>query len=329
MLEVLGIVAEWLQGWWHYVGWPFLLLIAIAFVTIIISEYMLSTVFFIKLLNALTSILRVARLPRDFSTPLLFGVFDSRAEHYLISSMLKEGKVRENEVIVYNLIAMPITIPKAIIQYMAPVAISTLGLTLGVTYICLSLASTIIAFAMGIVFSRITIRGTSQHDETEVIQAINNFTKQRSSLRTIIRKTLKWIGYVSPRFVVILTIIFVLLKLGYFGYLVSFLMLARSLLPISPAILTVAATYAISPIAGYQLAGAMLLKGLLTAKEVLVALFIGRIFFGIVSEYSRHSFPFYASIYPVKLAVKLTAALLLYTIVSSIVVITLIMLLYP
>ena len=126
-----------------------------------------------------------------------------------------------------------------------------------------------------------------------------------------------------------LTIIFVLLKLGCFEYLKLFLMLIKDMLPISPTILTVAVTYAITPIAGYQLAGSMLLKELLTIKEVLVALFLGRIFFGIVFEYPRHSFPFYVSIYPVKLAAKLTATLLLYIIVSSIVMITLIMLLYP
>jgi len=106
-------------------------------------------------------------------------------------------------------------------------------------------------------------------------------------------------------------------------------MLVKNVLPISPAILTVAATYAATPIAGYQLAGSMLLKGLLTVKEVLIALFLGRTFFGVVSEYPRHSFPFYISIYPVKLAAKLTAILLLYTIVSSTVMITLITLLYP
>jgi len=52
----------------------------------------------------------------------------------------------------------------------------------------------------------------------------------------------------------------------------------------------------------------MLLKRLLTAKEVLATL----LFLRILSEYSRHSFSLYASIYPVKLVAKITAALLLY-----------------
>jgi len=56
----------------------------------------------------------------------------------------------------------------------------------------------------------------------------------------------------------------------------------KNVLPISPAILTVATTYAATPIASYQLAGGMLLEGLLTVKEVLIALFLGRVFFGIV-----------------------------------------------
>ena len=146
MQENLNVIAEWLQGWWHYVGRVFVSFVAIALVTIIVSEYSFSARLFSRLLNALASILRIARLPIDFSTPLLFGVFDSRAEHPLISSMVKEGRVRENEVIVYNLISMPITAPKLVIQHVAPVTISTLGPTLGAIYVCLSLASTLIAF---------------------------------------------------------------------------------------------------------------------------------------------------------------------------------------
>ena len=53
-----------------------LFLIAIAFMTIIISKYMLPTAFFVKSLNDLTSILRVAKPSRDFSTPLLFRVLE-------------------------------------------------------------------------------------------------------------------------------------------------------------------------------------------------------------------------------------------------------------
>jgi hypothetical protein len=328
--ETLSVIAEWLQSWWYYVGRTFVSFVAIAFITIIVSEYLFSTRLFSKLLNTLASILRIARLPIDFSTPLLFGVFDSRAEHSLISSMVKEGRVRENEVIIYNLISMPITAPRLIIQYVAPLVISALGLALGITYICLLLASTLIAFVMGLTPSRVAIKITSHQQEGKAIQTVNSLTeRQRNSLRNGIRKALRYVRSVSLRFIAVLTIIFVLLKLGYFEYLKLFLMLIKDMLPISPTILTVAATYAITPIAGYQLAGSMLLKELLTIKEVLVALFLGRIFFGIVFEYPRHSFPFYVSIYPVKLAAKLTATLLLYIIVSSIVMITLIMLLYP
>jgi hypothetical protein len=329
MQEALSVAAEWLWGWWCYTGRVFVSFVAIAFVAMIVSEYLFSTKIFSRLSNVLASILRIARLPTDLSTPLLFGVFDSRAEHSLISSMVKDGRVRENEVIVYNLISMPITAPKLITQFVAPIAILTLGLALGTTYVCLSLASTLIAFAMGLALSRTIIKNALHERESRVMHVTNGFTnKHRTSLRNCIRKALRYIKSISPRFIVVLTIVFVLLKLGYFEYLKSFLLSVKNVLPISPAILTVAATYAITPIAGYQLVGSMLSKGLLAVKEVLIALFLGRIFFGIVSEYPRHSFPFYISIYPLKLAVKLTATLLLYTIVSSIVMITLVMLLY-
>jgi hypothetical protein len=154
---------------------------------------------------------------------------------------------------------------------------------------------------MGLAFSRIIIKSASHQREDRAKQIVGSFAKsQRASLRNVIRKALRYVKHITPKFVVILTTIFVLLKLGCFEYLKSFLMLTKDVFPISPAILTVATTYAVTPIAGYQLADSMLLKGFLTAKEVLIALFLGRIFFGMVSEYPRHSFPFYVSIYPRK-----------------------------
>jgi len=194
MQENLSVIAEWLQSWWHYAGRVFVSFVAIALVTMIVSEYLFSSRLFSRLLNALASILRIARLPIDFSTLLLFGVFDSGAEHSLISSMVKEGRVRENEIIVYNLISMPITAPRLVIQYVAPVTVSILGPTLGAIYVCLSLASTLIAFIMGLALSRITIKSASHQQEGKATQTINSFaSRQRSSLRNGIRKALRYV----------------------------------------------------------------------------------------------------------------------------------------
>ncbi|MCX8172225.1 MAG: hypothetical protein N3D09_01240, partial [Archaeoglobaceae archaeon] len=63
-----------------------------------------------------------------------------------------------------------------------------------------------------------------------------------------------------------------------------------------------------SPISSMLTAGEFLRNGLISVKECLIALLIGRFLFIALMDYPRHSLPFYASIFPVKLASKLVLA---------------------
>ncbi|MDI9610729.1 MAG: hypothetical protein QFX36_05315, partial [Archaeoglobales archaeon] len=63
-----------------------------------------------------------------------------------------------------------------------------------------------------------------------------------------------------------------------------------------------------SPMSAVLTAGEFLRNGLIDVKESLIALLIGRFLFIAIMDYPRHSLPFYASIFPVKLASKLVLA---------------------
>jgi len=67
----------------------------------------------------------------------------------------------------------------------------------------------------------------------------------------------------------------------------------------------------ISPTMGILAAGEMLRQCLIGVKETLLVLILGRLIFLIVFDYPRHSFPFYVSMYPTKLAAKPTMTTLL------------------
>ncbi len=73
----------------------------------------------------------------------------------------------------------------------------------------------------------------------------------------------------------------------------------------------------VSPTIGVLTAGEILRQRLISIKEILVALFLGRLIFLIIFDYPRHSFPFYASMYPIKLAAKITTASLLVHVIAT------------
>ncbi len=321
-----GLVSAAL-GYAHYVFKPLLQLIAISIAAITASEFMLSSKFALRMLKPLTYVLKVAKLPQKFAMPMLLGLLDSRAEHSTISSMVKEGLASDNEVIVYDLVSKPITSPKLILQFVAPMAFSFLGPFLGLVYIAFSLAATLIGFALGVALSHVLIRNSESSSHVQLKDVAISAAQHRSYAevaRRGLRKALRIAKYVGVRLLIVLTILYILTQLGIFNYVKSALKLLPLLTLQNPEAAAIAITYAISPSAGFALAGDALGKGAATAKEVLIALFFGKVLFGIVSEYPRHSFPFYASLYPIRLAAKLTAILLLYTATSSIIMILII-----
>jgi hypothetical protein len=65
------------------------------------------------------------------------------------------------------------------------------------------------------------------------------------------------------------------------------------------------------------MSGELVKSGSIGAKEILLALVLGRFTFLITQDYPRGAFPLYASIYPRKTAAKLLALLVLQTTLST------------
>ncbi|PNV77637.1 MAG: hypothetical protein C0200_05115, partial [Thermoproteota archaeon] len=98
---------------------------------------------------------------------------------------------------------------------------------------------------------------------------------------------------VGVKYVIVVIILSILVYFGIFDYLKSLSApLARAFL-VSPAALPITVTYAVNSMAAILMAGESIKAGIVAWKDALIALFIGRIIFAIISEFPRHSFPFY------------------------------------
>ena len=75
----------------------------------------------------------------------------------------------------------------------------------------------------------------------------------------------------------------------------------------------IAISYTIYPTSSYFIAHELMSKYMMSLKDVLIGIYLGHILFTLVMEYPRHTFPFYASIYGVRLAFKITT----YTVIIS------------
>ena len=289
-----------------------ILILAATFVGVFLADVLFSTGLHGKVGRPLRPLLRSAKLPEELSIPMITGVIDSRAEHAMVSSLARGGALSHGEVVCYSLTSLPFGGTRLIVQYVLPVAIAGLGPLLGATYVALSILGLFIGMAMGLIGGRILLAGRRRSLDLK-----DGAQGGRVDVKRSLLKAASMAKGVGLRYAVVVVALSILVYLGAFDHLRALSTpLARALL-VSPEALPIAATYAVNSTAAILMAGEALREGLVAWRDALAALFVGRVIFAVVSEFPRHSFPFYVSMYQPRLAVKLTLALILYTLVST------------
>lgn len=289
-----------------------LILLAATFIGVFLADILFSMGFHRKIGRPLRPLLRSAGLPEELSVPIITGMIDSRAEHAIVSSLARREALSHREVVCYSLISLPFGGSRLILQYVLPVAIAGLGPTTGAIYVALSILGLLIGMAMGMIGGRIFLSGRQRSISLE-----DEMPSGRVDIRRSLLRAASMAKNVGLKYVIVVVILSVLVYFGIFDYLKNLSApLAKTFL-VSPAALPITVTYAVNSMAAILMAGESIKSGIVPWKDALVALFIGRIVFAVVSEFPRHSFPFYVSIYQPKLALKLTLALIFYTLVST------------
>ncbi|MCQ5341300.1 MAG: hypothetical protein NO483_06330 [Candidatus Methanomethylicia archaeon] len=244
-------------------------------------------------------IMKIANLPTILSIPTLISIIDIRGGLSIISSI--KHKIDDSVVISYKLVTRPFSIIPLLIRNYLPISIISLGLFTGSFYIILIFISALISMIIGIIYGRLKIKKSydleliSNNKEKRKIDTIKN------SLNLAIDTTKK----IIPKYVIIISIISLLISMGFFNTISDKLDIFIRQFGFSSSSTLLISIHTISPTSSILTAGELLKNGLISIKECLLALLIGRLLFIIVMDYPRHSFPFYVSFFPVKLAFKL------------------------
>jgi len=299
------MIWEYLTALLNVLPW----LLATVFLGVFVADVLAQRGLFIKLGAPFRFVVRIAGLPLQLSSVLTVGLIDSRAEHSILSTLYKEGKIGDRHVMSYTMMAMPFSGTRLLIQYTLPTAVALLGVDMGLMYFLLMVIALLVAIAIGVVIGRTSPKLQISVDELEA-------RRGAASYKAAAKKALRMCYRVGIRYVVVYTVVTALFFAGVFTYVENLGKAITAYTPLGVYPVTIAVLYSTSPIAAMALAGELASKGLATAKEALMRLILGRLFFAVISEYPRHSFPFYVSFYPVKLAAKLTALLILNTAVS-------------
>lgn len=289
-----------------------LTLVAATFLGALTADILISIGWAEKAAFAFIPLMRAAKLPNKLSLPVLISMIDSRAEHSIVSSLLKKSEIGEAEVLVYNLITSPLSIVLFFYRFYLPVVIVSLGPFTGGIYILFSLITSLVSFAIGLAYGRIKLK--NKNPEESMFKSEGE-DKIKININKSIRNAATLTKKIVQKYILILIILLVLSYFGAFSTLKSALQTVK--IPLSPQALTIFTTQAISPTAGILIAGELMKAGSVGAREVLTALILGKFFYLMTQEYPRNSIPFYASMYPVKTAMKLTALSIFATLIST------------
>lgn len=250
----------------------------------------------------LVPLMRFANLPEAFSMPAIVSIIDIRSGLSVVKHLLDRSKVDDSMVIAYKLTTRPFSATHMLIRYNLPVSIAALGPFVGSIYVALSFASTVICMLMGIVYGKLKIKTRSEEVKLDLARCTKNKGDVvKSSLKSALDVTKK----VVCRYAIITTVITSLLFFGFFDFVSNNVDAYIKQVGLSSDFATLISINIFSPTSAMLTAGEFLRNELLSVKECLTALFVGRLLFLTIMDYPRHAFPFYASILPAKLASKL------------------------
>ncbi|WP_446752626.1 hypothetical protein [Vulcanisaeta sp. JCM 16161] len=225
-----------------------------------------------------------------------------RAEHMIIYDYYTKGYLSDDGIILYVLVSGYLRGFGALL-HVGPIVLVALGPMLGAEYLALLYIRYVLFSIMGLIYGRIKrisieARGYTGSMNSGRITHLSHICLIRS-----VKVTLR----VLPRFMVIIAIVLTLELVKAFtlltGYMVEVIGPLSTLL--SPAAITVLVTAIASPSSAYFVGSSLLSKGLLSTKILLISLLLGSMVGGLTIGLTRHSLPFYLSIYPPRLAVRI------------------------
>lgn len=251
----------------------------------------------------LAPLMRSAKLPTIFAIPTIISTFDVRGGLSIISSLRERSRIDDSTVIVYTLVTKPFSTIFLLFRYYLPVSIAALGLYVGSIYIALSFISAFICMFIGIAYGRLRVK------RGEIDLKLEQSPKDKSeAIKVSLKSALEMTKKVVLRYAVITVVISALMLLNIFDVVSENIGIYVKQFGFSPNFATLISIHVFSPMSAVFTAGEFLRNGLIDVRGCLIALLIGRFLFSAVMDYLRHTFPFYASIFPVKLASKLVLA---------------------
>lgn len=266
-------------------------------VGIVLMELLIELGWVQKLGSVTSPFMRFAHLREEVGVSFLASFGSPTAGNSMVADMNKRGLIDRKETIIASLInSFPSTF--IFVRDLLPVLVILLG-TAGLIYLGIVVAVGFLRTAITLAAGRILLPPKKPASIQKEIKKKSFSTAFINALST------SWIPL--RRIIFAMTaaaiIVFQLVDVGFFEAIAAYLKDFPLLSYLSAEGLPVVAAWFASNIAAYTIASRLLMEGMMSSKEIVITLLVGRVLSSIVRL--RFTFPYYAGIFSPKLGTQI------------------------
>lgn len=264
---------------------------------IVLMELLIELGWIHKLEFVTTPFMRFAHLREEIGMSFLASFGSPTAGNSMVARLNKNGLIDQRETIIASLInSFPSTI--VLLRNMLPVLVILLGTT-GIIYLAIVVSVGLLRTGITLVIGRILLPPKNG----EVLKKEAQRKKLKPALQDALRTSWKPLCRIIKVMAISAIIVFHLIDAGFFDIISLYIkdVSVSGYLP-SEGLPVIAAWFA-SNIAAYTIAGSLLDEGILSQKEIVVILLVGRVLSSITRI--RFSIPYYTGIFSPKLGMQI------------------------
>lgn len=241
--------------------------------------------------------MRFGHLREEIGVSFFVAFGSPTAGNSMVAQLNKKGLIDDKETLVASLVtSFPATF--IFVRDLTPVLLILLGTT-GLIYLGIVVGVGLIRTAISLILGRFLL----PPKKSAIIQQDIKTKKFRDALKSSILSSWVPLRNIIPTMIIAAIIVFQLIDIGFFDMLSAYLKDLPVLKSLPVQALPIIAAWFASNIGAYTIAGKLLADGVMTSKEIVITLLLGRVLSSLVRL--RFTIPYYTGIFSPKLGMQI------------------------
>ena len=279
--------------------------LSLTFIGFLLAAIIVEYRIFDKFSRRMVKLAKLTNIHPAALVAILGYVTGPRVAHGVLSELLFEGVIREGDVFSAILIAGFLCRVYIILRWFIPVVLPLLGPELALKLLCFNITIDAILTIAGFFYAKLRLRPPVLKDRDKLNSNQNGDNVSEASCKKALKRAFENFAKFALKYIVLSIAIGVFLLLGFFDVLNDLLKPYVVMLGLNPKAAAVTAVYLLQPSAALIICSNMPAIGEITPLQALPAILLGSSFFTLFHDCPKNIMPYYLSVYPKNLSLKL------------------------